>query len=53
LYKYTIGNFSRAEDCEEYRKIAAQLGFKDAFIVAFYQKNRISLEEAERLMKAK
>jgi hypothetical protein len=51
LYKYTIGNFSSAEACEEYRKIAAEKGFKDAFIVAFYQKNRISLEEADKIMK--
>jgi hypothetical protein len=51
LYKYTIGNFSSAEACEDYRKIAASRGFKDAFVIAFYQKNRISLEEADKIMK--
>jgi hypothetical protein len=51
LYKYTIGSFSSAEACEEYRKIAANKGFNDAFIVAFYQKNRISLDDAEKILK--
>jgi hypothetical protein len=51
LYKYTIGNFSTPEACEDYRKLAVRYGFTDAFVVAFYQKNRISLEEAERIMK--
>jgi len=50
LYKYTIGNFTSAEACDEYIKIANRKGFKDAFIVAFYQKNRISLEEAARIL---
>jgi hypothetical protein len=50
LYKYTIGNFSSPESCGEYQKLANRKGFKDAFIVAFYKKNRISLEEAEKIM---
>ncbi len=49
LYKYTIGNCSSQEECEELMKIAVNKGFIDAFIIAFYQKNRISLEEAEKL----
>jgi hypothetical protein len=53
LYKYTIGSFSSREACEEYIKIASVKGFKDAFVVAFYQKNRISLEEADRILKEK
>jgi hypothetical protein len=53
LYKYIIGSFSSAEACDEYLKIAARKGFKDAFVVAFYQKNRISLEEADRILKEK
>jgi hypothetical protein len=52
LYKYTIGNFSTPEACEEFRKLAVKKGFTDAFVVAFYQKNRISLEEAERILKS-
>ena len=50
LYKYTIGNFSSQDACEPYLKTAVKKGFKDAFVVAFYKKNRISLEEAERIM---
>jgi len=49
LYKYTIGNCSNQEECETFMKTAVNKGFIDAFIVAFYQKNRISLEEAEKL----
>ncbi len=51
LYKYTIGNCSNQEECETFMKTAVNKGFIDAFIVAFYQKNRISLEEAEKLEK--
>jgi hypothetical protein len=51
LYKYTIGSFTSAEACEDYIKLAVRKGFKDAFVVAFYQKNRISLEEAEKILK--
>ncbi|OQX97365.1 MAG: hypothetical protein B6I20_12775 [Bacteroidetes bacterium 4572_117] len=49
LYKYTIGNCSNQKECEKLIKIAVNNGFTDAFTVAFYQKNRISLEEAEKL----
>lgn len=49
LYKYTIGNCSSQKECEGFMKIAVENGFIDAFIVAFYKKNRISLEEAGRL----
>jgi len=52
LYKYTIGNFSSHEACELYLQTAVKKGFKDAFVVAFYKKNRITLEEAERIMRA-
>ncbi len=50
LYKYTIGNFSSQKACDSYLQIAIKQGFKDAFVVAFYKKNRISLEEAERII---
>ena len=51
LYKYTIGNCSSQEECEPLRKSAVKHGFEDAFVVAFYQKNRITLEEAEEMEK--
>jgi len=49
LYKYTIGNCTSQEECEALIKLAVNKSFIDAFVVAFYQKNRISLEEAEKL----
>jgi hypothetical protein len=52
LYKYTIGSFSTEAECADYIKIAVKQGFTDAFVVAFYQKNRISLEEANQIVKA-
>ena len=51
LYKYTIGNCASQQECEAFMKTAVENGFIDAFIVAFYQKNRISLDEAEKLEK--
>ena len=50
LYKYTIGSFSTENECDNYIKIAVSKGFKDAFVVAFYQKNRISLDEANQIL---
>jgi len=41
LYKYTIGNCSNQKECEPLR----------TFVVAFYRKNRITLEEAEEMKK--
>ncbi len=52
LYKYTIGSFSSQEACQSYLKTAVKNGFKDAFVVAFYKKNRITLEDAERIMRS-
>ncbi len=49
FYKYTIGKCSSPEECADYMKIAIEEGYIDAFIVAFYKKNRIPLEKAEQL----
>ena len=49
FYKYTIGNFSSEKECEELLQFAINKGFTDAFVLAFYKKNRISLEEAEQI----
>lgn len=53
FYKYTIGKCSSPEECAEYLKIAVAEGYIDAFIVAFYKKNRISLEKADKIRKNK
>ncbi len=51
FYKYTIGKCSNPEECAEYMKIAIKEGYIDAFIVAFYKKNRITLDKAEQIRK--
>ncbi len=51
MYKYTIGNEKKAEDAQRLIKGLAAKGFKDAFVVVFYKGNRITIEEAEKLLK--
>ncbi len=52
LYKYTIGSFSSYEACSDFIQKAQKKGFKDAFVVAFYKKNRISLPRAGKIANA-
>ncbi len=49
LYKYTIGNFSSYEACNDLIRKAQEKGFKDAFVIAFYKHNRISLPRAGKI----
>jgi len=44
-YKYYLGNTSNYSEIEEFRKIAKSKGYKTAFIVAFKDGNKISVEE--------
>lgn len=46
LYKYTIGSVMNIEEAREIQKIAFSYGFKDAFIVAFLDNNKISISDA-------
>jgi len=46
LFKYTIGSVSNIEEAREIQKIAVSNGYKDAFIVAFINKNKISISDA-------
>ena len=48
-YKYTSGNFNNVDDAQLLRKEMISKGYKDAFIVAFKGKNRITIDEAKRL----
>lgn len=48
-YKYTSGNFTNIDDALLLRKEMISKGYKDAFIVAFKGKNRITIDEAKRL----
>jgi len=49
LYKYTTGNFKRMEDASAHgQKIASETGIK-GFVTAFYNNQRITLDEARRI----
>jgi N-acetylmuramoyl-L-alanine amidase len=50
LYKYTSGHYNTSMDAEHNLKEIKSKGFNDAFIVAFYKNERISVSEAERLI---
>lgn len=50
LYKYTAGNFFSLEEAVDYQKKLQQAGFTDAFVVAFLNNNRISADEARRII---
>ncbi len=51
LHKYTSGNFSTLTQAKAHQKNIRENGFPDAFIVAFNKNNRISISEAEKLLK--
>ena len=44
-YKYYLGNTSNYSEIEEFKKIAKSKGYKTAFIVAFKNGKKISVEE--------
>jgi len=48
-YKYTSGNYTDFDTALLTRKEMVSKGYKDAFVVAFKGKNRITIEEAKRL----
>lgn len=50
LYKYTYGTFSSRVDAESARAESREAGFEDAYIIAFLGDEKISLEEARRLL---
>jgi N-acetylmuramoyl-L-alanine amidase len=52
-YKYTSGDFSSMEAALQWRKEMIAKGYKDAFVVAFKGKERISNDEARRLTEKK
>ena len=49
LYKYTTGMFPNTIEAAKHLAQVRDLGFKDAFIAAFNDNQRISLEEARKL----
>ena len=50
LYKYTVGKVSTLEEAEALRQKMKDSGFKDAFVVALADGQRISLGEASKLL---
>ena len=51
MYKYTFGNERTAEDAQNLVKVLAAKGFSDSFVVAFLNGNRITIDEAKKLLK--
>lgn len=46
MYKYTSGHFQNLDQAIKYQAVVRKSGFADAFVVAIYQGNRISMDEA-------
>ena len=46
IYKYTSGNFKALKEAVDYQHIVQNKGFKDAFVVAFLNEERISPSES-------
>jgi N-acetylmuramoyl-L-alanine amidase len=53
LIKYTSGKFSSIEEATKHLNELRNNGYKDAFIVAFKGNERISIEEAKKLLNLK
>jgi N-acetylmuramoyl-L-alanine amidase len=49
LYKFTIGAYKSIDKANELKKEMREKGFEHAFVVAFYQNERINLEKAIKL----
>ncbi|MCB2220045.1 MAG: N-acetylmuramoyl-L-alanine amidase [Bacteroidetes bacterium] len=45
-YKYTVGNELTFEGAKKIKQEMIEMGFKDVFVVAFMNENRISIDEA-------
>ncbi len=49
-YCYTTGSFATAQEAVRHQKAVRERGFKDAFVVAFLDGERISLQKAKELL---
>lgn len=49
-YCYTTGSFATAPEAVKHQKAVRERGFKDAFVVAFLDGERISLQKAKELL---
>lgn len=50
LYKYTTGHFSNIDKALTYLEQIKEKGFNDAFVVAFYNNERISIKDAVEML---
>ena len=51
LYKYTSGHFKTLSHAILHQQFVRSKGYRDAFVVAFYQNRRISLSKAKEIEK--
>ena len=49
LYKFTIGNEKSIEAAKNLQALAKKNGYNDAFVIAFYKEQKISLQKAKEL----
>ena len=49
IYCYTIGSFAKLSDAVAMQKNVREKGFSDAFVVAFYAGERITMQQAKEL----
>jgi len=47
MYKYTSGSFNTLQNASNHQRKVRTVGFLDAFVVAFFENKRISLNEAK------
>lgn len=50
LYKYALGGYATLEEAKAAKTLAVEAGFEDAYLIAFYDNEKISVSEAERLL---
>lgn len=52
LYKFTIGNEASIEMAKKLQSLAQNNGYKDAFVIAFYKGEKISLQKAKEILQS-
>lgn len=50
LYKYVLEGYYTKEEADAAKQVAIEAGFEDAFLVAFFEGEKISVSQAERLL---
>lgn len=53
VYRYTVGHETDVRDAVNIQKKVREAGFKDAFVVAFYKGQRITLQQAKEIREGK